>query len=147
MNTWLVSPEPVLFISVTRLMRVWGMTPTHEWVMTHIWVMAHILMSHVSRMNESCPTYEWVTSRMWTSHVTDMNAYVYEKRPTYVKRDLYTYEKWPTNTCERVMSQIWMRHVTHVDETCHTYERVMSHMWISHVGLFPYVYTHKKTYI
>jgi len=33
----------------------------------------------------------------------------------------------------RAMSQIWMRHVTHVNESCHTYEWVMSHIWISHV--------------
>jgi len=25
-----------------------------------------------------------------------------------------------------------MRHVTHVDESCHTYERVESHTWVSH---------------
>jgi len=52
---------------------------THEWVMSHIslnpWIMSHIsmchathmndmapFMSHVSRMNASCPTYQWITS-------------------------------------------------------------------------------------
>ena len=31
------------------------------------------------------------------------------------------------------MSHIWMCHVTHMNESCHTYEWVMSHIWVSHV--------------
>ena len=31
------------------------------------------------------------------------------------------------------MSHIWMRHVTHMNESCHAYEWVMSHIWMSHV--------------
>ena len=31
------------------------------------------------------------------------------------------------------MSQVWMSHATHIDESCHTHEWVMSHTWISHV--------------
>ena len=34
---------------------------------------------------------------------------------------------------ERVMSHIWMSHVTHMNESCHTYGWVMSHIWMSHV--------------
>ena len=34
---------------------------------------------------------------------------------------------------EWVMSHIWMSHVTHMNESCHTYEWVMSHIWMSHV--------------
>jgi len=33
------------------------------------------------------------------------------------------------------MSQIWMSHVTHMDEACHTYEYILSHIWVSHVTL------------
>ena len=36
-------------------------------------------------------------------------------------------------TCEWVLSHIWMSHVTHMNESCHTYEWVMSHIWMSHV--------------
>jgi len=39
-------------------------------------------------------------------------------------------ESW--HTYEWVTSHIWMSHVTHVNESCHTY-RVMSHIWMSHV--------------
>ena len=35
------------------------------------------------------------------------------------------------HTYERVMSHIWMSHVT-----CHTYERVMSHIWTSQVTCY-----------
>jgi len=38
-----------------------------------------------------------------------------------------------SHTYERVMSHIWMNHVTHNDESCHTYDHVMSHIWMSHV--------------
>ena len=33
----------------------------------------------------------------------------------------------------RVMSLVWMSHVTRMNESCHTYEWVMSHIWINHV--------------
>ena len=36
------------------------------------------------------------------------------------------------HTCEWVMSHIWMSRVTHMNESCHTYEWLMSHMWMSH---------------
>ena len=32
------------------------------------------------------------------------------------------------------MSHIWMRHVTHMNASCHTYEWVMSNIWMSHVA-------------
>ena len=38
-----------------------------------------------------------------------------------------------THIYERVMSNICMSHVTHMNESCHTSERVMSHIWTSHV--------------
>ena len=36
------------------------------------------------------------------------------------------------HTCEWVMSHIWMSHVTRMNESCHTCEWVMSHMWMSY---------------
>jgi len=32
------------------------------------------------------------------------------------------------------MSHIWVSHVKHMSESCHTYEWVMSHIWVSHVS-------------
>ena len=34
---------------------------------------------------------------------------------------------------ERVMSHIWMSHVTYVNEACHACKWIMSHTWIRHV--------------
>jgi len=36
-------------------------------------------------------------------------------------------------TYARVMSHIWMSHSTRMNESCHTYEWVMSHIYMSHV--------------
>ena len=33
----------------------------------------------------------------------------------------------------QLQKHIWMSHVTHTNESCHTYEWVMSHIWMSHV--------------
>ena len=44
----------------------------------------------------------------------------------------YTYE-WSTSHIEWVISHVWMSHVTHMKESCHTREWVMSHMWMRHV--------------
>ena len=38
----------------------------------------------------------------------------------------------PCDTFEWVMSHIWIRHVTHLNESCHIYERIMQHIWMSH---------------
>ena len=38
-----------------------------------------------------------------------------------------------TRVNERVLSHMWMCHVTHVTESCHTLDQVMAHMWMSHV--------------
>ena len=38
------------------------------------------------------------------------------------------------HTYDWVMSHIWMGHVTHMNESCHTYEWVMAHIWMSHVS-------------
>jgi len=59
------------------------------------------IISHVTRMNESCHRYEWVVSRMWMSYVTHMNE------------SCHTYG-W-------VMTQIWMSHVTNINLSRHTY--------------------------
>jgi len=32
---------------------------------------------------------------------------------------------------EGFMSHVWMNHVTHMNESCHTWEQVVSHVWMS----------------
>jgi len=45
---------------------------------------------------------------------------------THMNESCHTYE-W-------VMSRIWMSHVTHMNESWHTYEWIMPHIWMSHVA-------------
>jgi len=70
---------------------------------TYKWVMSH--------MNESCHTCAGAESEshLWMSNILLSHTY------------------------EWVIYCIWMRHVTHMNESCHMYECVMSHIWRSHV--------------
>ena len=52
-------------------------------------------------------------------------SHIWMSHVTHMNESCHTYE-W-------VMSHIWMRHVTNMNESCHTYECVMSHIWMSHV--------------
>jgi len=44
------------------------------------------------------------------------------------------------------MAHIWMSHVTHTNESCHTYEWVMLHIWMSH-GTHMNVSCHAYKYV
>jgi len=117
---------------------------TYGWVMSHIWinhtygwVMSHMWISHVTHMNESCHAtwrspdthinqndiwmicvwYDWfiyglpyMNPLLWIICDTHMNGLALSI-PIHIKS---------------VMSHIWMGHVTHVNESCHTHEWVMS---------------------
>jgi len=125
--------------------RLWMSNVTHmrtschtwEWVMSHIeWVINAIchrieFMHHVTPMNEwwhvwmSHGTYEWVMAHISTSYVTYewVMALVSISHATYEWVMTYMNESW----------QIWLGHVTHIDESCHTYEWFVSHIWINRV--------------
>jgi len=68
-------------------------------------------------VNQSCDTYEWVMSRWWRSFWgVQLALHMWMSHVTHVNDSCHT--------CECVMSHMWMRHVTHVNESCHTCERV-----------------------
>jgi len=50
--------------------------------------------------------------------------HVWMSHVTHMNDSCHTYE-W-------IMTNIWMRHVSNLNESCHTYEWVMSHIWMSH---------------
>jgi len=99
----------------------------YEWVMSHI------------RMNESCHTYEWVMSHIYDDATKVRRRKVRENALQYVRKK----------------NNRSMSHVTHTNESCHTYmttlqrcaggkfvrmltriygekKWVMSHVWMSH---------------
>jgi len=64
----------------------------------------------------------------WLIHMCDMTHSCVWKHWFYHSIIFVT---WLIHTC--VFSHVWMSHVTHMNESCHTYEWVMSHTWMSHV--------------
>jgi len=112
------------------------------------WVMSHICMSHDTHMNESCHTC--VTHLIHTSTFCCTGwrrcigclklQVIFRRRPTHYRallREMTNKDKAsygsspPCNapvTYEGVMSHIWMSHVIHMNESCHTYEWVMPHI-------------------
>ena len=69
-------------------------------------------------------TYTW----RWRTRVEDVNgwddlSHIWMSHVTHMNESCHTYE-W-------VMSHIWMSHVTHMNEVCHTYEWVLSQIWMS----------------
>jgi len=57
----------------------------------------------------------------------------YERVMSHICRSHVTHMNESCHTYVGVMSHILMSHVTHMNELCHTYEWVMSHIWMSHV--------------
>ena len=113
----------------------------NEWVMSHIW------MSHVTHTNEPCRTYGWGTdstnikesrtnihyppsmvSHTWVSIIKSRMQHVWTCGcVTLINKSQANIHHPPCN-----MSHIQVSHITHINESCHTYDWVMSHTWISH---------------
>jgi len=124
------------------------------------WTRHDMKIIHVTRINESWLTYErltshtsrhtheWVTSDTRMSPVTHMNvschnSYVWH---TYIYVCIYVYvhicihiftcatpicETYESQTYECIMPNIWMSHVTNMNQPCHTYEWAMSHTHVT----------------
>jgi len=79
---------------------------TCEWVKSHT-QMSHVAqMSHVPRMNVSCPKYECIISQIWMRHILNMNC----SCPVY----------------ECVVSHIWLSHVPYMNASRPTYDCVLN---------------------
>jgi len=75
---------------------------------------------------------ERVLSHEYMSHVTNVTASCITQMCHAGGRVMSNV--WMSHvTYERVISHIWMRHVTHLNESCRIYEWVQSHIWMSHV--------------
>jgi len=129
--------------------RIWMSHFTHmnESWHTYKWGKPCIWMSHVAHTNEACHAYEWGMSRIWMRHIT--HGWVISLRSeschiwwlaTKKEENVCTSERVIQKrfnilvvhlvVSQRVMSHvdeawdIWMSHVTHMNESCHTYEWV-----------------------
>jgi len=138
--TWLVHYHDSF---VTHLYVTWLVRDPFIRDMTRSWP---IYTWHDSFINDMWPIYLWsdlctfvtwlihtwhdsrraaraATARMKAKHQQMCIGDVVSLRAFLKQSDRY----------EWVMSHIWMRHVTHMNESCYTYEWVMSHIWMSHV--------------
>jgi len=92
---------------------------------------------HVTNLNLSCHTYGNVMSHLRTSHVTHLSASCYTYHVTCMDESRPTYEWVMSHTGACVNRQtnrpynslpllsfagVWVSHVTHMDESCHTFE-------------------------
>jgi len=92
--------------------------------------MSHIGLSLVTRVHALLHTHWWVMSHIWmipsqVTHVNDLWHTKWMSHVTHMNESCHTYE-W-------VISHVWMSHVTRMNESSHTYEWVMSHVWMSRV--------------
>jgi len=136
----------------------------YEWIMSYIWkVMPHIWKSQVhmkeSKLHIDNEDFLLILNQWWDAN--KMRVFVWcncgathsclrchaftnvieliwkrKSRSLSMRRSqrssaswmgYVTYIKW-------VMSRIRMSHVTHTNESCHTYEWVVSHLWRSHIA-------------
>jgi len=81
-------------------------------------------MSHGTHMNESWRTYEWVMAHIRMSHVTYQCVITHANK---VHKHMQQTTHGAYESC-----RVCMSHVTHVNESWHTYEWLMTHIWMSH---------------
>jgi len=124
------------------------------WVMSHMWTrhatrtneffarqISHKqAMPHKKKMDESCHAREWV---IWENESFEREIELFQQMSRFRKWVISENESFYVH--ETVCWEIGIRHVTHMNESCHiwmshvTYEWVMSHMneschiWMSHV--------------
>ena len=88
-----------------------------------------LYISHIS-MKESCHTYVW---RSHVTHIYNTTPHTCDMTPLYACHVPNYFARAPPFidddaplTYEEVMSYMWRSHVTHMNESCHTYEGVVS---------------------
>jgi len=82
----------------------------------------------MSWLNESFHRMSWVNESFhtWKSHVTyESVIHRCDMTPSHVQHD----------SCRTRTNHRWMSHVTHMNESCHTYQWVVSHIWMSRVTM------------
>jgi len=118
--------------------RAWMSHFTHKkWAMLHIWMSQHERMSHVAHMNEPCHPQECAMSHIWMSHVTHMNELPESMCLACTRCSACACLRRRTASSARASASIWccvcdtschiwIRDVTHMNESCHTHVWVMS---------------------
>jgi len=98
---------------------------TCECVMSHMW------MRHITHVNASCHTCVFVVSHIWMRHVTRWMCHVMWM--CHIARLEYVTHMNEACHSMNESCHILRSHVTLMNGLCPTNERVMSHMWMNHV--------------
>jgi len=105
--------------------------------------------THLSHTH-TCHTHTHVTRGWHVSSICDRPHSMWDMTHPYMTSWMrhVTHMNESCHTYECVMSHIWMRHVTHMNESCHTYEWFMSHLWMRHVShrMRPVAYAWRSVY-
>jgi len=112
-----------------------------EWVMSHLHIDNILFIESHTHTRTHAHTHTYRTLSLSHTHKytryllsCDAACYTYEcvVSMSYII-DTPAYRRQATHQVQINMSHIWMRHVTHMNESCHTYEWGMSHIRMSHV--------------
>jgi len=114
-----------MHVSMSRDNTCQQQVPARKSYRIHAWVTSNIFMSHGTHRYESCHTYIWDIVFIWicTEELEFLDLVDCGVVAFYVESAIYEWFKL----------HICMSHVTHMNESCHTYEWVMSHIWMSRV--------------
>ena len=118
------------FIDCQADIHTYTHTYTHTHTHTHAHTHAHTCTHTHTWPIDMCDTHihtrdPFTRDAYETWHIRCEMSHTWTSHVTHMNESCHTYE--------RVMSHIWTSHVTHMNESCHTYERVMSHKWMRRV--------------
>jgi len=115
---------------------------TYEWVTSHVyeWVVSHIQMSHNTPKNDSCHKHMNESRHTYKQQLPNVSMGRIRVNITNIYARQYSAYRWVASriheschTNNPVVSQIFMSHVTLMDETCHTHSWNMPHISKKHV--------------
>jgi len=120
-ETWFTPSCTQLLCTLVRFKHLNESVQTFEWVRSNLECAMHTYRSHVTHLNESWHTYECAV-HVWMSNVTHKRV---------MSRIGMRHACRLKAFCGGVISHIWIRHSTHVNDSCPTHEWAMSHAWMS----------------
>ena len=115
-------------------------------------LMFTVLMSHVTRMNESCLTYAYVMCHMCVSHAAHVNSTHHThdtltSRVAYVPSPCRTHEHTWAHMSTHTHTQTWAHMSTHISTHEHAHTHMSTHEHThTHMSTHEHTHTHISTH-